>query len=286
MELGTLQFLFFAALVIIGFILWWMELLPLEILPKVKHVLRIVSAPATVFCGQAGAGKSSFLEFLKDHPIPQYQRTYAIVRKLIVFHQIEGEKKIVLKNVHDVPADRLDVLAIDIERLQPRLVLAILDGSVVACDGLDHCSSNPLALHAARMVFDQLELSLKAQGEGLSMKVLGVLVNKADLWCADAAAEKKRVVKLVQERLKAYPLLGEAIRQGRIQVFVRAIALVSPRDFDTQDALDDIARHSARLSNDTIAEFKGRANDIIAEAAQGMRVQAQTLLDMARRSRR
>ncbi len=285
MEWSTLQYLFFAALGIIGFTLWWLELLPLEILPKVKHVLRIVSAPATVFCGQAGAGKSSFLEFLKDHPIPQYQRTYAIVRKLIVFHQIEGEKKIVLKNVHDVPADRLDVLAIDIERLQPRLVLAILDGSVVACDGLDHCASNPLALHAARMVFDQLELSLKAQGEGCSMKVLGVLINKADLWCADAA-EKKRVVKLVQERLKAYPLLGEAIRQGRIQVFVRAIALVSPRDFDTQDALDNIARHSARLSSDTVAEFKGRANDIIAQAAQGMRVHAQTLLDIARRSRR
>jgi hypothetical protein len=284
MESG-ISYLLVGGFLIGGFVLWWKDALPIESVPYVGQVLRIIGAPATVFCGQAAAGKSSFLEFLKDHPVPQYRRTYTTVTRLIVFHRIDGDKKVVLRNVHDVPAERLDILSIDIERLKPRLVLAILDGSVVALDGMDDCASNPLARHPARLIFDQLELSLRAHGAALSVKVIGVLINKADLWCSDDR-ERRRVVNLVEERLRAYPLLGHAVRQGQIEVFVRAIALIRPRNFETPDALEDIARHSARLSNETLMEFKGRADDIIAQAAGGLRV-AQTLLeDVARRGRR
>jgi len=174
----------------------------------------------------------------------------------------------VLKSVHDVPAERLDILSLDIAQLKPQLVLAILDGSsVVARDGMDSYASKPLARYPARIIFDQLESLLKARGAAVTVKVIGVLINKADLWCTDDVAERRRVVTLVEKRLRAYALLGEAVRQGRIKVFVRAIALTRPGDFKTRGALEDIARHSAHLSSETLMEFKGRANDIIAQAA-------------------
>jgi len=165
--------------------------------------------------------------------------------------------------VHDVPAERLDILSLDIAQLKPQLVLAILDGSsVVARDGMDSYASKPLARYPARIIFDQLESLLKARGAAVTVKVIGVLINKAD-----DVAERRRVVTLVEKRLRAYALLGEAVRQGRIKVFVRAIALTRPGDFKTRGALEDIARHSAHLSSETLMEFKGRANDIIAQAA-------------------
>ncbi|MDX2155096.1 MAG: hypothetical protein SFW09_01190 [Hyphomicrobiaceae bacterium] len=262
-------------------VLWWSNLLPPSLLPGgAGPILRIVGAPTTVFCGQARAGKSSLLEFLKNHPVPRYERTYRIETQLIVFHRLEGDRKIVLRNVHDIPADRLEMLSIDLVTLQPRLVLAILDGSVVASDGLDSCDSNRLALYPACLVIEQLELALRAKGESASVKAVGILINKSDVWCAGNAAEMKRVVQLVEARVRSCTALGKAIESGQIRLFVRAIALTHPRDFETPDALEDIARHSARLSTETIMELKGKVNEMAVTAAGHLQVHAQTLRDL------
>lgn len=259
-------------------VLWWREMLPANLLPSWSGpVLRIIGAPTTVFCGQARAGKSSLLEFLRDHPVPHYRRTYQIETRLIVFHSIDGDKKIVLKNVHDIPADRLDLLGIDLQEIKPKLIIVVLDGKVIAEEGLDSCAANRLALHPASLAFEQISLSLRAHKENAPVKVIGVLINKADLWCADAPEKRREIRKLVEDRVRSYREISSAIDQGRLALFVRAIALTHPNEYDTPDALEDIARHSAGLSSETIREFKGKATDAIAQAADVLQVQAQAL---------
>lgn len=131
-------------------------------------------------------------------------------------------------------------------------------------------------------IFNQIDKaladSLIEKKKPLRLSVIGVFINKADIWFDEEEIQtlnKNNFDTLVQENisninrdilfaLAARPYIKKATKCiPPISIFVKSTSLRKSDRFETPEALELLARHSTMLADENLKNLKGSINNII-----------------------